>query len=36
MRDSEHVTPDYARWLAPALADRLGLPELSGADAAAG
>jgi hypothetical protein len=36
MRDSEHVTPDYARWLAPALAERLGLPRLAGADAANG
>ncbi len=26
MRDSEHMTPDYARWLAPAIAERLGLP----------
>ncbi len=25
MRDSEHMTPDYARWLAPALAVDLGL-----------
>jgi hypothetical protein len=25
MRDSEHMTPDYARWLAPALAVALGL-----------
>jgi peptidoglycan/LPS O-acetylase OafA/YrhL len=25
MRDSEHMTPDYARWLAPALAVELGL-----------
>ena len=36
MRDSEHVTPDYARWLAPALAERLGLPPLPEADAAVG
>jgi peptidoglycan/LPS O-acetylase OafA/YrhL len=25
MRDSEHMTPDYARWLAPAVAEQLGL-----------
>jgi hypothetical protein len=25
MRDSEHMTPDYARWLAPALARELGV-----------
>ncbi len=29
MRDSEHMTPDYARWLAPAVADALGLAPLS-------
>ncbi len=28
MRDSEHMTPDYARWLAPAVAEALGLPAL--------
>jgi len=28
MRDSEHMTPDYARWLAPAVADALGLAPL--------
>ena len=28
MRDSEHMTPDYARWLAPAVADALGLVPL--------
>ena len=27
LRDSEHMTPDYARWLAPALAEELGLPQ---------
>ena len=25
MRDSEHMTPDYARWLAPGVAESLGL-----------
>ncbi len=28
MRDSEHMTPDYARWLAPAVAEALGLAPL--------
>ncbi len=28
LRDSEHMTPDYARWLAPAVAEALGLPPL--------
>ena len=27
MRDSEHITPDYARWLATPLAADLGLGE---------
>jgi hypothetical protein len=37
MRDSHHMTPDYARWLATPLAAELGIAESSGAaDAAAG
>jgi hypothetical protein len=32
MRDSEHMTPDYARWLAPALAERLGLARIAAAE----
>ncbi len=32
MRDSEHMTPDYARWLAPAVAEALGLPRPSRTD----
>jgi peptidoglycan/LPS O-acetylase OafA/YrhL len=31
MRDSEHMTPDYARWLAPALAEQLGLERIAAA-----
>ena len=30
MRDSEHITPDYARWLAPALAEELDIASSAG------
>ena len=35
MRDSEHMTPDYSRWLAEPLATELGLSDTEGAEAAA-